>query len=1803
MSCVNIKHKDFIELQEKSNLSSLVLEMRVSQWQKLNGEDSFPTLEEINQEVVLSKVNEDLTNVDLQEVAELASELDVLNIFKENGIIPTTNNGKVTYTVNGKKEPLYDNVSSAIVAYITMFGDLSILNEYNKPIKENIKTNVSNKISIPQSILLDNKGLLESDLTILNKRLKQAEFNNVSYKLTKNEDDTYDISYFYESQTTEEADVDLIVQKLKKVFPQLKMAIIDPEDLGNLLNQSSFTTDQWDSIPSFVIGDTVYLVRNRYTNSEVIEELLHPFINSIYLDNPELFNSLFEDALSLYPDLFNEIQRTYSGIYNVEDIKKEFLTQSLQREYEKPKTTNLVKRFLDWLKDLILKFSDKPLTVNDLNNLSLSQVAMLLYNDEARIFMNSFENKPYYHIDDSLRARIQKIQDNIGTNTVQDNIIETIFNNQKVLFLEEDHIYQDDKGEVFNSVTTIIKGKLDETDPEIAKYEINRTWGTQLDYIAEQILLNKSFEDLDKSKIKDLPLETAEDFYKTFQVIVKEHTDNGTIILPQIVLNDSIDKVAGKPDFILITKNGEISILDLKVSKNSSKSTSHNNTSYGTKLLDKDGKVIRLTTRGQHTVQVGSYAQMLNNYGLDVRDLKTIHYLLKVKETLNDKKELIGQEIQDIIYEGSINHNLAVFSQDLNLVPLVVSNNRTEEFNEDEAKKQIKQMNSGKNLVENLEKVLDDWRIVMDTKVVKSKTFKNYLNELGEFIDSLKHESDTTIIYSNLLYFYSDKLKIRNEAISEMITNGEEITTNRVNIFKLYAEEMSFIKNLLQQTEFLISNPEIDNVALLLQTELEDFNNNYDTFRELYIEQIAAENLQSDVDLKELLNEAIPTSNDISTMSTYARRMVESGDKLLTIVDTLVKNTQQAVKDLMKTFEETVAFLGNKIVKTHTGKKGEEYHFMLSKNKKNEITGHIVDNLNWYRYKEIQDSYYDKCYDEAGKLKSYQYVDPDLSDIEQEKIRKFNVDLFYARKKKREFDQEEVAVNGLIEDGEFHKYSKEFKDARNLLFRAYINDKFNSISWIPKETTTKKQLITYYNKYYNSPVEYASLIFEKGVPTGEIEWKEKRFPKSEYIEKVITEENELLNPQYVEIMSWANSINPEQKAKYDFYVFYTEKMKELLGKLPEKYANRLNGKIAKVKQSLMTEATVNLKGGWFKVFVNSVKDFFSLRSEDGTVMVYSDNEINQQTLPILFIADFKSENLIKYLKNKQDLVKLLFNKKTEGEIRNFFLTKGVDQEQINKLIDLDLKITDYKSFNLELNKIKNSIYLEQSKITAQELETDLSKNISVFAEMVETYSSYSDIENTIQLIKDKIKNKKYTVESSLGDKLKGKGTKEEAFVTGENSNVYKRLNSYLDMVFYRNSKPFNSKVGQIAKKTLSVMSLRSVGLNPFGQWNNYLIGKISNIIESNPLGKTGLYWGREHALRSNKEYIKSLSDFNKSLDKGSEYKLKHLKTNKYDAVVDFFNMERGYTPAGTYGQFSIKDQLTEKAFYMQQKIEYGLQTQTGISITMAKTLTNDKGETLSIYDALDFDKTIGKVSLKPGFSLPTKEKYNLTNYIYEVNAAIHGNYAVEDKMAIQSSLLGELVSVYRKHIVPGYDQRFRKAYYNDVRGWQEGRYVTATQFFKTLAQLRDLKYSWDSLTDTQKINMKKNLIELGFVLGTFALTMLLAAGADDDDSKLYNAFRVSIDKLNSEMLFYYPVVGLKQQGQFLKNPSAVLSYAGDIADVFTATLKTATGDPYFKTGVNKGELRIYKEFADVLPILQMWNKWQSYETVKTFYIK
>ena len=71
------------------------------------------------------------------------------------------------------------------------------------------------------------------------------------------------------------------------------------------------------------------------------------------------------------------------------------------------------------------------------------------------------------------------------------------------------------------------------------------------------------------------------------------------------------------------------------------------------------------------------------------------------------------------------------------------------------------------------------------------------------------------------------------------------------------------------------------------------------------------------------------------------------------------------------------------------------------------------------------------------------------------------------------------------------------------------------------------------------------------------------------------------------------------------------------------------------------------------------------------------------------------------------------------------------------------------------------------------------------------------------------------------------------------------------------------------------------------------------------------------------------------------------------------------------------------------------------------------------------------------------------------NKQIHGNYAHEDRMVIQSHWLGQLAAQFHKWIVPAYDARFRRAYFDENMGWLEGRYITLWNYMGYLYQIKN----------------------------------------------------------------------------------------------------------------------------------------------------
>ena len=161
------------------------------------------------------------------------------------------------------------------------------------------------------------------------------------------------------SITTNRQELQDVLTSLHSIFPNLAKEIkflsiretkqlLGREDIGN----------------AFIKGNQVYVVLGTKVNkSTIIEECLHPFVNSLSIENPLLFSNLLREAKRDFKELQKEIAlsyRTSEGFTN-DDRNQELVTQVLTRYYKgeiknPPKTfRNYAKDFLLWFKNMIVK--------------------------------------------------------------------------------------------------------------------------------------------------------------------------------------------------------------------------------------------------------------------------------------------------------------------------------------------------------------------------------------------------------------------------------------------------------------------------------------------------------------------------------------------------------------------------------------------------------------------------------------------------------------------------------------------------------------------------------------------------------------------------------------------------------------------------------------------------------------------------------------------------------------------------------------------------------------------------------------------------------------------------------------------------------------------------------------------------------------------------------------------------------------------------------------------------------------------------------------------------------------------------------------------------------------------------------------------------------------------------------------------------------------------------------------------------------------------------------------------------------
>jgi len=1717
-----------------------------------------------------------------------------------------------------------------------------------------------------------------------------------------------------ESRGNNETKIKNILMHFNMLFPQVKyniMPMSEARKIYNNLPAEARGDVKISDINSFYYDGEAILIEERMTDDIAIEEMLHPFIDSLFIENKELFNSLVAEAQKAFPELAQQIKATYTEDKGFSEVHRslELVTQSLSRHFNKEYTekapqsfVNKVAEFIQWfanvIKDLHKFLSGKNLefkTSDITNTTTLSDIAKLLNTTDITF---NFEKKVDLKARYSLKPEVKKVYDHAvatATTDAQRNIAAKLLNAAKmstekvgtisagknsdfynsgnfIIFDEGEHRYFDvENGIEYLSATTAIKGTF--TNKE--ERQLNLDIGNDFDALLNAVLSDQLFESV---KLNVLKPELAKKAFIDLQNHMESLTSDGSIAIPQVILFDEASQIAGTADVLLITPAGKIKVLDLKTSKNFLKSDTEN---YNRKhpladdsSLKQKGITDELSTRVQHNLQINLYRRMLQNMGYEVSEAvnatTTFHIKVDIVTDKNGKQFFTGSYEVEGIFRHDVTENErlveALIPANENVIEKekIKKEQRTspesnafedpEYFTEED---QASENNEGPTEIEIYLKALEDFSVGLTKRKEALTKLKGgiTLNMSKDAAIELINETITSIelaITEGPNAIKAEYTRVIQQAIRDVqaytdyvldpanISNPEYI--NYVLNFERYSLSFNGLIELKDVSSSPLSKMQA-NMVITLQKKLNTLKGTkanpglIDTAIFNYVKE-TVKNVSSANFTEENLDQILTQVRDITGAEYQSGDLATSRDTLLAVLDKIYKFKKQEFQDKAEFRESMIRSLASKLLKLSPSTKPNElFKYMVELDAEGIPTGYIVQRLGEQYYSKIRELR-DSLIDDDGNFMEYQQAD-DGENFTSENL-KFNQELW---KKKQAFAEfwkaEKVDSDGKLDSGTYHEYTQAYIDIRKQYETATVLES-GSIIWKKKRGVSDKAWRNFKNTYGEWKETYFAEKIN-GIPTGVVTPGTIWVPNRKYrVAKSRANGTSMLNPKYESIMNPAQG-DALAKARKEFYEFYVETMSELNAKLPENIQDKMLGRIPTIKSEIAN--TMKEQGPLFtKMWAGIKRKGTDLITETGKFRRVVTNEAGEiePSLPIYYTGNLaKDDDLLKIEKKIEDL----------------------KEKRKNKQISL-------KEFEAENDKLiaeKNRLY---NKPTGSQLELDLATSLMKYSIMAENFEAMSSIEDTVNAFVKVIGDREYLNSNpKIGffGKVAGAVTDQVNKVVpigkrkdAEEANIVKRVKKWTRMVYYDDQETTKNFLDKVTNSLIQYSSLAYVATNPLGNINNLIMGKLTNSIEL----AGARFFKRDAYMRMKAQYN---LDAIPALIKRTAYIAGKGKDGYYDPKKPMSKWE------GMVNHFRMLDKSSdlrenladEKSWYnkafdwtylLNDSFEYNVQSQTGMAILDSYTARDKGGNEVSLYNAFTWDAKNQEVVFdlnkydviidRYGKELKYDDnfRYQLRNTIREVNKAMHGNYAYEDRMVMQSHNIGKLAAQFKKWVAPAIKARYRKEYYDENLGWIEGRYRSFWSFYafaaKNISQLGNITEEYvkaqqeessgeDYGQGLQKaknkvLNAYRTLGEISLILITFAMKDVLAAlfEGDDDDGevtkRLKNLSRYQADRAYKELIAFIPVIGSKQSFEFIKNPLASSRTLGEIGEALSTSLWTGVDslilseeefmknkDYVYQRGKRKGQLKLGKEWGDVLPFINSWQRWQNLDQARDFYIK
>ena len=448
-----------------------------------------------------------------------------------------------------------------------------------------------------------------------------------------------------------------VFKHLQKLFPQVKYQYVTPTEAKayyDSLDDSikANLPKDFNGVNSFYENGMVTLIKGRLTNDTPIEEMLHPFVDSVALDNPELFAGLLKEAQINFPKLAQQINDSYTDARGFSDTHRnlELVTQSLTRhfrnEFENEPTKSFKERISDFIKwfgniinDLHKYLTGKAipeLTMSKLNStMSLSDVAKLLNTSDIQFTLSKGVDA---RVRFSLSEERQKVLAKIKSNTLSDaqkQLIDRLFfasgesKDQQEQFaagLADGQIDvvvydQDSKNFVNISESTLYKDANDiiNSNSKVLKTEAD----VEIKSIITAIAEGKAFENI-KGSLSFISEENAESIYEDLSNYISDLKSWGDVIIPQVTIFDKDTNVADIADLLILGLDGKLKIINISTSSydfvNENQKEYKNNKwdLSEDSMLKEKANIDTLSKQAQDALRANIQRRILENMGYEV---------------------------------------------------------------------------------------------------------------------------------------------------------------------------------------------------------------------------------------------------------------------------------------------------------------------------------------------------------------------------------------------------------------------------------------------------------------------------------------------------------------------------------------------------------------------------------------------------------------------------------------------------------------------------------------------------------------------------------------------------------------------------------------------------------------------------------------------------------------------------------------------------------------------------------------------------------------------------------------------------------------------------------------------------------------------------------------------------------------------------------------------------------------------------------------------------------------------------------